>query len=221
MKDAPMEMRATILHPDKMPDLPDWLQPNGFIKRMPAPEISRYSGDLLRLWCHVYARYGVVTTELVAWLKAEIGGRGAIEIGSGAGDLAHHLGIPATDNRCQEMPDVARYYQAIRQPTIKYAPNTFKFDALEAVYQFRPQVVVASWVTEWVDANLPVPPNGGSVYGVKEPELLDTGVTYILIGNLRTHGNKPIMSRRHRTYKYPWLRSRSQYPDLDRIFVWN
>jgi hypothetical protein len=59
-------------------------------------------------------------------------------------------------------------------------------DAIAAIEKYQPDTVVASWVTHWIDPNLPVPPHGGNIYGVM-----------------------------------PFIRSRSAYPNLDRIYVWN
>jgi hypothetical protein len=175
----------------------------------------------LRVWCHNYGRYGVPTTELIGWLLHEIGTRFAIEIGAGCGDLCYNLGITGTDNYQQTFPDVMRHYKLIGQPVISYPKHVRQMDAATAIKHYQPEVVVASWVTEWIDPNLPVPEHGGNPYGVKENEIVDAGITYILIGNQSIHGGKSIMSRPHVELNLPFVRSRSVFPDQNRIWIWN
>ncbi len=211
-------LRATMLPGDLM--LPDLLEENGFLKLLSTAEYDTIPQSNLQVWCHKNARYGLPTIELINWLRQEIGERLAIEIGSGAGDLAFHLGIRATDNRCQELPEVKALYEITKQPVIRYPHYVEKLDALDAISKYHPQVVVASWVTQWIDPNLPVPATGGSVYGVHEDQLLDTGVTYIFVGNDAVHGQKAIMERPHVTLSLPFIRSRAKEPNLDRIYIW-
>jgi hypothetical protein len=82
-------------------------------------------------------------------------------------------------------------------------------------------VVVGSWVTQWIDPHLPPPPGGGNVHGIREDEIVASGVEYILIGNRSVHGDKRIMQLPHEELAFPWLRSRSQRPELNRIWRWN
>jgi len=196
------------------------LDDDSVIKLLPASHYDQFSNDSLRGWCHCHSRYGVPTQELVDWLRAFIGDRSAIEIGSGAGDLARHLKIPATDNRIQEQSYVAAYYKALRQPTIRYGAFVERLDALEAIAAYRPDVVIGCWVTQYADPRKAPPKGGGSVYGIKEDELLRTGVTYVLIGNEEVHGDKEIMREEHTTLYFPWLRSRSHDQTKNRIYIW-
>jgi len=212
-------MEIRVLSPD-LP-LPDLLDAEGRLKLLSAQEYDRIPPDSLRLWCHRYARYGLPTTELVAWLQERITSHTAIEIGSGSGDLAYHLGIPATDNKMQKRRSIQEYYQSIGQPTIRYPKFVQNLDALDAVREYQPQTVIASWVTEWIDPNLPPPPSGGNIWGVKEDEILATGCEYILIGNQQVHGGKKIMAQPHQEFTLPFLRSRANHPELDRIWIWN
>lgn len=201
--------------------MPDWLDDNGLIKLHSAAEIDKVSPQARALWCHVHARYGIPTQELIAWLKTIIGNRRAIEIGSGSGDLAHHLGIQATDSRMQDNPEIRAMYQMTRQPTIAYPPFVRKLEALDAVEEYDPDVVVASWVTRWIDPDKPMPASGGSIFGVKEEKIVEKGITYVLIGNHSVHGNKDILKLDHRELNLPFLRSRSSKPDLNRVWIWN
>lgn len=184
---------------------------------------ANYFDDLdfipLRLFCHFKARYLLPTQELVDFLKTElIGSRSAIEIGSGSGDLAQHLEIPATDNYCQTFPDVKRFYETIRQPTITYGQNVERIEALEAIDKYKPDVVIGAWVTQWIDKHEPPPPSGGSIHGIKEDELLKKVNKYIVIGAEETHGGKEILKYPHRKIAAPFVRSRR---DDNYIWIWS
>lgn len=211
-------MRAEYIEHQSLPSL---LMENGALKLYAATYYDSVPPHLLRLWCHVYARYGLPTIGLVTWLREFIGTRRAIEIGSGSGDLAYHLQIPATDNRMQEWPEIAKIYAAMGQPLICYPNFVERLDAMEALEKYRPEIVIASWVTEWVDPNLPAPPGGGNIYGVHEDKIIDSGVTYVLVGNEDIHGKKSIMSRPHEEYRLPFLRSRAKRGALNRVWVWS
>jgi hypothetical protein len=197
-----------------------FLREDGLLALLSAADYDTIPHPNLRAWCHLHARYGLPTKELVEWLRKGIGDRKAIEIGAGAGDLAHHLGIPATDNRMQEWPHIKEWYTLKLQPTIAYPDWVEALDAVDAVEKYQPQVVIASWVTEWVDPNLPCPASGGNMFGVHEDQVLDTGVTYILVGNQEVHGSKQIMERPHYELTLPFLRSRAIDPSLNRVYVW-
>jgi hypothetical protein len=212
-------MEIQLLDPSL--ELPDLLDAEGFLTMCHAKEYDSILPQALRLWCHKYGRYGLPTIELVHWLEDRIANRRAIEIGAGAGDLAHVLAIPATDNRMQEWPAIRWHYEMTGQPVIRYPDFVQNLDALDAVRQYSPDVVIASWVTEWIDPALPPPETGGNAWGVKEDEILTTGCTYILIGNLKIHGRKKIMAEPHDEFALPFLRSRATYPQLDRVWIWS
>jgi len=196
----------------------DWLDEAGRLRLMPAAKFDAVPHESLRVWCNRKARYGLVTQELVDWLKPRIEGKRAIEIGAGHGDLAYHLGIPATDSRIQEDPDVAMQYAFLRQPMIEYPPWVEKYEAHLAVAHYKPEIVLASWVTQFSDQ-----PDDevGSPFGVHESLILSTGCCYVLLGNERIHGAKRIMAQEHVVIRLPGLRSRSRYPEADRLYIWN
>lgn len=199
----------------------DLLDHSGALRLMPSQDYEAYSNDSIRLWCTLHGRYGLPTVETVAWLREQVGGRSAIEVGAGAGDLCRHLGIHGTDNHCQEWPAVRRYYAKLGTPPISYAPWVETLDAVEALRRYQPQVVVGSWLTEWVDpTNMNVGEAGGSIYGIKEDAILDSGATYIMVGNEKIHGAKSIMRHPHETHALPFLRSKSSSPEMDRVYIW-
>lgn len=162
--------------------------------------------------------YGLPTEELVAWLKREINGRSAVEIGAGHGALAEALGIPATDNWLQADPAIAAHYESRGQPVVKYGEHVEKLDAAAAVAKHKPQVVIASWVThKYSEARHEA---GGNQFGVDEGALLDACETYILIGNAKVHAKTPLWHRPHRIIEPDWLYSRSFNGTKDFIAVW-
>lgn len=188
------------------------------IKLLKCADYDAFSPDVVRLFTHMTARYLLPTVELVDWLKDLIGDRKAIEIGSGTGDLARFLGIPATDNYCQEWPEVKAYYALTGQPPVNYGKDVERLDALEAVEKYKPDVVLGSWVTQWIDPNLPYPDNGGSMHGVKESELLKKVLTYIVVGAEGIHGRKNILSQPHKVFNVERI-ARSRRTD-NRVWVW-
>jgi hypothetical protein len=176
------------------------------------------SVDLIRAWCGHRARYGIVTQELLDWLTNEINGRKALEIGAGMGDLGSHLGIPMTDSYQQvDNPETALFMQFARQTPTKPPPTVVKCDAQTAVKVYRPQVVVASWITQrWLPYD-----TEGNVHGPREEQIIENCETYIFIGNEAVHGRKRILALRHQTFKFPWLISRAADQSKNVIWVWN
>jgi hypothetical protein len=173
----------------------------------------------IRAWAAVRARYGFPTTELVDWLKKQIKGRTALEIGAGYGDLGYHLGIPMTDSYQQITdPETVAYLRLSGvQPTIPPS-DVAKEDAESAVGRRKPQVVIACWVTEWWDPRNPA--SHGNLRGVRYEYVIERCKTFILIGNQTVHGQSKAMRLPHETHSFPWLVSRAQMQDLNRIWIW-
>jgi len=212
-----MEIEMEYIHNMQLPNIP---LENGHFPLWPAAKIDEIDRLEFRLWCNKYARYGIPTLELIEWLNKEYGHNQMIEIGSGAGDFAYHLDIPGTDNKCQSWPEVKELYELVRQQVVIYPEEIETLDALDAIKRYQPEVVFGSWLTQWIDPNLPPPPGGGNVFGIKEDEILKTGVTYVLLGNLKIHGQKKILDLPHKELELPFLRSRASSPELDRLFIW-
>lgn len=162
--------------------------------------------------------YSFPTEELCDFLRARIHGKTAIEIGAGHGALAEALSIPATDNRQQEEAVVKAHYQQIRQPTVPYGDHVEKLDATSAVGKYRPNVVIACWVTHLFDANRPS--SGGSVFGVNEKKIIAECDEYIFVGNEHVHAHKPIWAIPHEKLTPPWLFSRAVNGSRDFIAIW-
>lgn len=194
------------------------LREDGKVKLLPAEIWKKCKWDDFRAFCHNKARYGIPTYELISYLTNIIDGRSTIEIGAGAGDLGCILNIPMTDSKQQDRPDIKAAYKAMRQPTIRYPKDVEKIEALEAVKKYKPQVVIGSWLTTYAPHEMPY---GSNPFGIKEDLILDQVETFILIGNLDTHGDKPIMAQPHEEIYEDWIVSRGKNQENNRIWIWN
>ncbi|HEY9879016.1 MAG TPA: hypothetical protein V6D29_11200 [Leptolyngbyaceae cyanobacterium] len=185
-------------------------------KLLPAAFYKDIPLQSLRAWCVRRAIYQIPTIELVDWLKNKIAGKRAIEVGSGNNGLCHYLGIQGTDNRCQQLPEVITLYEMAGQVPTNPADSIKTLDAVDAVKRYKPDIIVASWITQkkLVQGN-------GNQYGPEEEKIVDSGRVYIHIGNVDIHGDKRILSRPHQKIVAPGLVSRSAYPDLNCVYVWN
>lgn len=194
------------------------LMPNGKIKLLAAKEYQKYNWHAFRLFCHQQARYGIPTIELVEYIKNIIGEREAIEIGAGAGDLGYHLNIKMTDSYQQDHPAIRQMYEDMGQPTINYPSDVICIDALTAVQKYKPKVVVASWITPYaaIQTNF-----GSNPMGVKEDKILDLIETFIIIGNMDIHWDKPITKYIHEVFYKDWIVSRAKDPSKNCIMIWN
>ena len=189
------------------------LDEKGRLKAVPSSVYAAIPENRKCLWAHKHAVYGLPTTELVAFVQEIIGGRTALEIGTGAGCLGRELGIWLTDNHCQGLPEVKLLLAIQEQPAIVYPEDVENIGAIQAVNKYKPQVVVASWVTQLHDGD-----NIGCMYGVKEEHVIDKVETYIFFGSGRNHSSKRIMKKKHDTYRQPWMYSRANDSVL---YVWN
>lgn len=195
------------------------LDSKGKLKLYPASFYDEIPFDLLRYFCHFYARYFLPTLEVVDFISNKIMGKKVIEIGAGCGDLGYHLGITMTDNYCQTFPDVSLAYTRCGQPIIEYGNDVLKMDAISAIEKFKPDYVIGAWITQWIDPDLPAPAGGGNIYGVKEDILLKkTG--YINIVAQSVHKYKAILKYPHETIKLKSLRSRKQDNTDNVIWIW-
>ncbi|KVP75090.1 hypothetical protein WJ96_04815 [Burkholderia ubonensis] len=194
------------------------LDENGILQVMPAQFYQQFTTAELAAFCVRNGNYSLPTTELVDWLKDVVGARSMLEIGAGNGVLAKALGIRATDNWMQTWPDVAAHYKQIQQPTVSYGEWVENLDAHAAITEYKPDVVLACWVTHLYREDRHE--LGGNMYGVDEEALLAACQTYVHVGNSRTHANKSIRQLPHRSYRFGWLVSRSMQPELNEICIW-
>lgn len=212
--------RIAFLVPEDISALEkELLASDGRLKVISSEIIRKYPQRQLSLFCVKHGFYGLVTSELIFWLKEQIAGRKALEVGAGNGALGQELNIPMTDSFLQEEPEIKAYYQSLNQSLIHYGPDVEKADYKDAILKYKPDVVIASWVTQlWLG---PKDNANGSVYGIDEGWILDHCRTYIHIGNASVHGAKRILSHKHDEYKFDWLYSRSLDQNNCVIYVWN
>jgi hypothetical protein len=196
------------------------LKRDGSFAALPASTVKAYPHEHVQIWCHKKARYNIPTEEQILFLKTEIGERSAIEIGAGMGDLGGLLGIPMTDSYIQTTVEMQLYYKSLGQPTITPPPTVEKLDAVQAITKYKPQVVVASWVTQLYRDGDSENNVGACISGVDEEWTLDHCDTYIFIGNEAVHKDKRILKHLHRTCKPHWLVSRAYDQSKNVIWIW-
>jgi hypothetical protein len=174
---------------------------NGLPKVVSANEIKAIEPMAFRQFLHEIGVYAYPTKELIEFLGNELVGT-SIEIGCGYGQIGRSLGLPITDAKVQEIPEVKAYYLQNGQPIIQYPKDVEKLEAQEAIKKYKPQTVIGTYIThKW---------NGkcGSVYGVVEGKILAT-CKYINVGSDLIHYDKPILKYDHKTYRFEWLITRN------------
>lgn len=170
---------------------PEVLDDNGRIRIMPAAYWAGTTVEERGLFGNRTGIYGFPTVELVERLKEIIDGRPAIEIGAGNGVLAAALGIPATDNRQQDMPKYKLMYQLMAtHVTVPYGENIVEMHASRAVRHYKPEVVIGCWVTHKWDPRHPE--RDGNEIGIDEADVMRNCRTFVLIGNEHIHRNSRI-----------------------------
>jgi hypothetical protein len=186
------------------------------VRPVHASQLADVPQTHLSLWCLQQGVYLVPTWELIHWLKRELRGRRAIEICAGRSCVGRHLGIPMTDSYSHTRPEVLLYYAAMQQVPTLPSRDVHRIDANDAVREFKPEVVIGSWVSQKRTGN----EEHGNEYGPDEFDILDRGCTYIHVGHTGPHGKKRILLRDHRCLNFTWLRSRGFDPTGNRIWVW-
>lgn len=179
-------------------------------------QLKPFTQEQISQFCVKHGVYQIVTRELVDFLKGFIGSAEAIEIGAGNGCLGLALGIPTTDNRMQEWPDIITLYNSLRQAPVRYGRWVEPLDALTAVLKYKPDVVIGAWITHRWKPHLP----NGNIHGVDELQFRGKIKNYIMIGHERVHKDKEIFGVfRCTTLKFDWLVSRSLDKDKNRIYI--
>lgn len=198
------------------------LDENGRLRAAyPAATFTAFPPAQLRLWCHLRARYALPTLELIKWLRNRIAGRSALEIGAGNADLGYLLGIRETDSGIQQ-GDAKAFFLLSGQPPTNPPPTVRRMDALDAIDKFRPQVVVAAWFTrKFIPGQDREGQAQGSIFGVRDEDIIDRVETYIHIGNEKIHGQKTALRLPHETIKLPGLLSRTSDQATNVIYVWD
>lgn len=223
----PLAMEGSLLDSSRSEEVcsqldGDCLNAVGSLQVMPADYYARYSQHDLALWCHHRAFYFLPTHEAIEWSRQWLpeDARQALEIGSGNGALGRGLGLRLTDNRQQEWPEVRAHHARIQQPVINYHRTVETLDGLAASEKYRPEVIVAAWVTHRYRPDRQE--LGGNVYGVNEERLLEGSwlQRYVFFGHEHVHRTKPILGQKHTTHALPFLYSRSMQPGKNVVWIW-
>lgn len=194
----------------------DVLGPDGRLQILPAAYWASTSREERALFGRLHGIYTFPTDELVDRLVELIAGRTAIEIGAGHGVLAQALDIPATDSMQQvKGPAADLYVPGKLGPPAPYGPNLIDMHASRAVRQYRPQVVIGSWITGKSRPDMP-----GNDDGVDELDILAHCETNILIGHTAIHHGSALWTKPH-TIEHPdYLFSRAMAEGRDFLGVW-
>lgn len=220
-------MNATYLErqviPDELVDLLMPVQENGHRQLVPVPasDLARFPQTLLSQFCLEQAFYQLPTTELIDWLSSTIGDRRAIEIGAGNGAVGRALGLVLTDSYLQDGTNrvVAEHYARFKQPLITYGADVIKLPAVMAVAAYCPQVILGCWITHLMT---PQDPYSGNPWGVDEEKFKGRAEQYVMVGNTKTHADKPILKKfPYEVYEFDWLYSRSVSKETNRIWVFD
>ncbi len=212
-------LHSITLDPSRIRDIsPLVLDRRGRMRILPAFFWATTTMEERALFGLLNGIYSFPTVELVEYLTEVIAGRSAIEIGAGNGVLAEALGIPATDNRMQEKLPYRLIYQVSGQTPVRYGPNVVDCPADEAVRRYKPDVVLACWVTHRYDPARPAA--GGNEIGVDEQDILDHCGTYVVVGNERVHEHKAIWAAPHTITYPPYVYSRASNGSRDFVATW-
>ncbi|MBS1722714.1 MAG: hypothetical protein JSS66_06865 [Armatimonadetes bacterium] len=192
------------------------LDADGFCQPLPAARLQELDYEAFRIWCGRNAVYTFPTLELVEHLRGLINGRRALEVGAGNGHLGRLLGVPMTDSAMQTEPGIAAHYRTIGQAPTNPPADVERIDAEAAVAKYRPQVVLASWLTHKWEPGM----TEGNEFGPDERNIIGQVETYIHIGNDRVHSQKPAWVLPHNKAWHPWLVTRAGAPEKNHIAVW-
>jgi hypothetical protein len=190
------------------------------INLYPAKLIKNIPLQTLREWCSLNAIYTLPTIELIQWLKGELINANAIEVGSGNSDIGYHLGIKQTDSYAQTHGLGLAYNLAYGECPTLPREDVERIDANEAIIKYKPDLVIASFLTQVFEEGDEENKIGSSLLGVREIEIIKQG-KYIHIGNENVHGDKRILEYPHTTFRPPWLVTRCADQSKNVIYIWD
>ena len=170
--------------------------------------LDQFADDDICSFCMQESLYQLPITELIEFLPSLFVGK-TIEIGSGRGSIGRNLGLEMYDNKMQEDPSIKLVYMLSGQPPVNYGEDVIKMSANDAINKIRPNTVLGCWITEF--PRNPLGPNEDNFIGKIDK--------YILVGNEKTHAQKPILKKRpHKVHKFEWLYSRSKFKEQNVIY---
>jgi len=204
-------MKISLLENNDISQLEEVLMEGDRIVPVSYNWLKKFSQNDISAFCVKHGIYQIPTIELIEALQILIEGFKTIEIGAGNGSIGRALKIPITDNKLQERPKIAAYYNSIGQTPIKYPDDIIKMGGNHAVKTLKPDCVIASWVTD---------KKNGNYYGINEAEIVKSVKLYIHIGNSKTHANKEILQLfPYNVIRAKWLVSRSLSYDENIIYI--
>jgi hypothetical protein len=183
------------------------LDSSGRQRVVPASTYAAHTLATRAALCVKNGIYGLVTRELVDLIDGLIGDRDAIEIGAGDGVLSKALGILGTDNYNMHRPEIRREYERMLQPITKYGLAVRKIDGETAVRKYKPQMIVASWLThKWTPEQHE---RGGNPDAPDELMLLANCEWLIFVGNTSAHQHNRLLDIDHMHIENEWMYSRA------------
>lgn len=231
MKHTQRNNKRTVIDPDRvsfsrMTELTRMMTEDTELGMMIRPlsyaEIAGDTPDTLNMVMQALGLYTFPTQELVDWLHSEIDDdpemepHTAIEICCGTGWLGRSLGIPITDSRLQERPDIRQSYLTQMAVPISYPDDVEQLDALSAIRKYEPEYVIASYCTHLYSTGSL---KSGNAFGVDTRWVRSHCRRFYHIGNDDIHFRDPIMKMPHRRLQFPWLVTRGNSAHA-RVYVW-
>ena len=199
------------------------------LKPVFASELRKVNHIDLIYWCNINGYYSIPSIELMDTLREYLPeDKKLLEIGAGNGVYGRHLNVRMTDNFQQHPKNRARFRNSIASREkaglglVPYGDDVEECDARDAISLYKPNVVLAAWVTQ--KYNPTKPHLKGNMYGVSYQWILNRRHvdSIILIGNKRIHKNIDIMDKPHIELECSGtIFSRAFDEGYDRIFIWN
>ncbi len=204
------------VNPDLLKALDDAVMyDGGKIRVLPFDFWKSFNPEVIKNFMLNHGVYVIPTAELVEWFAKNIEGN-AIEIGAGHGSISRTLGIPITDSRMQERPEIKLIYESMGQPPIKYPLDVEKLSAVQAIKKYKPNTIIGTFITHKYCDKI----KSGNALGVNEEFVLQNVNKYMLVGNIDTHHDKPIRKLPHDELYFDWLITRSVNQSKNRIWIW-
>ena len=194
---------------------------DGLVMPVPYKALIDIPDRALKIYLFYRNIYGIVTTELVEYLKNEIGDKKAIEIGCGNGTLGRALGIPITDSKSQSFDEIKKMYANFGQPTIGYPEDVEKLEAFEAIDKYKPDILIGSYITHYI--NPKQPEKGGYDHAPNEVEMSKLVKKYYMLGNQHTHRHNRLLTNpkvKTTNVQEPWIMTRSENTEKNALFIW-